>query len=95
MIQRFSLTKIFVLIALVAVSCLIVRQAFLGADWAKGLTFVFAAAILWCVIHFLLGLLGYLAMKIREVVLPRKAQSPFATDTPAPQIIPPKNIERD
>lgn len=95
MIQRFSLTKIFVLIALVAVSCLIIRQAFLGADWAKGLSFVFAAVVLWCTIHFLLGLLGYLAMKIRELLVPPKAQSPFATDMPAPQIIPPKNIERD
>ncbi|PQO30395.1 hypothetical protein DTL21_23850 [Bremerella cremea] len=95
MIQRFSLTKIFVFTALVALSCLVVRQAFMGADWAKGLSFVFAAAILWCAIHFVLGLLGYFAMKLRELLVPPKAQSPFATDTPAPQIIPPKNIERD
>ena len=95
MIQRFSLTKIFVLIALVAVSCLIIRQAFLGAVWAKGLTFLFVAMVIWCLIHFTLGLAGFLVMRFREFLVPPKAQSPFATDTPAPHIIPPKNIERD
>ncbi|RCS54312.1 hypothetical protein DTL42_03980 [Bremerella cremea] len=95
MIQRFSLTKIFVLIALVAVSCLIIRQALLGAVWAKAIAFLFVAMIIWCLIHYALGLACYVVMRFREFLVPAKAQSPFATDTPAQQIIPPKNIELD
>ena len=95
MIQRFSLFKVFVVITLVALACLVVRQAFVGADWAKAIAFLFLAAIAWGAIHFLLGVAGYIVMSLRDLLSPRKAQSPFATDTPAPQIIPPKKIDSE
>ena len=95
MIQRFSLFKVFVVITLVALACLVVRQAFVGADWAKAFAFLFLAAIAWGAIHFLLGVAGYIVMRFRDLLSPRQAQSPFATDTPAPQIIPPKNIDSE
>ncbi|QDU76148.1 hypothetical protein Pan97_31930 [Bremerella volcania] len=95
MIQRFSIAKLFLLITLAAVGSLTVRQAFMGADWAKAVSLVVFAALLWVAIHMLLGLLGYAFMEIAQSLTPDKGQSPFATDVPAPQIIPPKNIESD
>lgn len=95
MIQRFSIAKLFLLITLAAVGSFTVRQAFMGADWAKAVSLVFFAAILWIAIHMILGFLGYAFMEFSQALTPKKAQSPFATDVPAPQIIPPKNIESE
>lgn len=95
MIQRFSIAKLFLLITLAAVASLTARQAFMGADWAKAISLAVFAAILWVAIHMMIGLFGYAFMQIAQAMMPEKAQSPFATDVPAPQIIPPKNIESE
>jgi len=95
MIQRFSIAKLFLLITLAAVGSLTVRQAFLGADWAKAVSLVVFAAVLWIVVHMCLGLIGYVFMQLAQSLSPEKGQSPFATETPAPQIIPPKNVESE
>ncbi len=95
MIQRFSIARLFLLITLAAIASLTVRQAFMGANWAKAVTLVVAAVVLWIAIHMFFGLLGYLFMQFAKTMSPEKAQSPFATEVPAPQIIPPKNIESE
>lgn len=93
MIQRFSIAKLFLFIAFAALGSLTVRQAFAGADWAKAVSLVIVAALVWLGIHMLLGAMGYLMMRILQLFSPSRAQSPFATDVPAQQIIPPKNID--
>ena len=95
MIQRFSIAKLFLLITLAAVGSLTVRQAFTGAVWAKAISLVVFAAVLWIAIHLMIGVVGYVFMQLAQSLTPEKGQSPFATDVPAPQIIPPKNIESD
>ncbi|MFN3152389.1 hypothetical protein [Bremerella sp.] len=95
MIQRFSIAKLFLLITLAAVGSLTVRQAVMGADWAKAISLVVFAAILWIAIHMILGLFGYAFMQLAQALTPEKGQSPFATEVPAPQIIPPKNTESE
>lgn len=95
MIQRFSIAKLFLLITLAAVASLTVRQAFMGADWAKAVSLVVFAAMLWVAIHMMFGLLGYAFMVLAQTLTPEKGQSPFANDVPAPQIIPPKNVESE
>lgn len=95
MIQRFSISKLFLLITFAAVASLTIRQAFMGADWAKAVSLVVFAAMLWVLIHMIFGLLGFVFMEFAQSLTPKKGQSPFATDVPAPQIIPPKNIESE
>lgn len=95
MIQRFSIFKLFLLIAVAAVTSLTIRQAFVGADWAKAFTVVVLAVGMWVAVHMLLTLLAYLATRAEKSVHPTHAQSPFATDQPAPQVIPPRTIESE
>lgn len=93
MIQRFSIAKLFVLITLAAVASLTIRQAIAGSDWAKAVSLVVCAAALWVVIHMTFGAIGYVMMNLIRAITPKKGQAPFATEVPAPQIIPPKEID--
>jgi len=95
MIQRFSIAKLFLLITIAAVGSLTVRQAFMGANWAKAVTLVVVAALIWAMVHMVLGVVGYVFMQLAQSLTPTKGQSPFATEVPAPQIIPPKNVESE
>ncbi len=95
MFQRFSIASLLLVIAVLAVASFVLRQAALGQLWAMAVAMVLGAALAWLVTHMLLGIAGYLVMKVRQQLTPRTAQSPFATDVPAPQILPPKHFESE
>ena len=95
MIQRFSITRLLLFIAAVGVGCFALQQAIGGANWAQAIMLVVFAAVLWVAIHMLISLMGFAMMKLVQAGTWEKPQSPFATDTPAPQIIPPNQAEKD
>ncbi|MFA8019020.1 hypothetical protein [Bremerella cremea] len=93
--QRFSITKLFVFVAFAAVTSLIIRQAFIGADWAKAVAILVLGVGLWIGTHMVLGFLALLTSSYEAKSNPARAQSPFATDQPAPQVLPPRANESE
>lgn len=95
MIQRFSITRLLFFIPVVALGCLLLKLAIDGVHWAQALMLVVLAAVLWAVVQVVLTLVGFAMMTLAEIGSKEKPQSPFATDTPAPQIISPNQTEND
>jgi len=95
MFGRFSIANLLLGIGVFSLVCMVIRQAFFQQQWALAIAFVLASITIWMAIHLVLVGFGYLLMLVRRSISPQKPQSPFATDTPAPQIIPPRNVDSD
>ena len=90
LIPRFSLGWIFSATTVLAVFFLVVALAVDGKPWAVGVSVALSSLVVIAVIHaFMFFLIWPLTEHRRRVARVRQPDSPFATDAPPPQIIPP------
>ena len=90
LIPRFSLAWIFAATAVVAVFFLIVSLAVDGKPWAVGVSVALSSRALTALVHAVMFLLIWpFTEHRRRVASHRRPGSPFATDEPPTQIIPP------
>jgi len=95
MIRRFSIAHLLIACTLIAVLASVGRFAIGGAIWAQAILAVIGITLAWLVMHLGFVSAGYVVTLLARRLFPEKAQSPFATDTPAPQIIPPREIIKE
>jgi hypothetical protein len=95
LLPQYSIRKLLIFVTLFAVWCWLLVQAFQGVLVAQAFQFGVLAWVLWMMSHLAITSLGYFFMRISEATRPTQTQSPFAHETEAPQILPPREIPLD
>ena len=90
LIPRFSLGWLFSATTVLAVFFLVVTLAVEGRPWAIGVSVAFSSLVVIALVHALMfALIWPITEHRRRVGRVRQPTSPFATELPPPQILPP------
>ena len=90
LIPRFTLGWLFSATTVLAVFFLVVTLAVEGQPWAVGVSVALSSLVVIALIHALMfALIWPITEHRRRVARVRQPDSPFATDAPPPQIVPP------
>ncbi|PHR98418.1 MAG: hypothetical protein COA78_26115 [Blastopirellula sp.] len=95
LMPQFTIFRLMIFIAVCAVISWIAMSAVRGEVWSIAIMLTLFSFAIWAVLQFILVTAGYIITLIASKVTPEQAVSPFATDRPAPQILPPSNIDKE
>ena len=94
LIPRFTIRRLFGITAVCGIFFLIVSFAVRGHLWAASISVALAGLLVLLLVHALFFSMSWVTSLLVGVVQGMKAaRSPFAQDTPPPQIIPPEDPE--
>ncbi|WP_146430323.1 hypothetical protein [Blastopirellula retiformator] len=85
---QFTIRGMLIVTALLAVICWTLACAVWGHTWAVAVLLSLVAATIWVLGQIMLFAVAALASTIFNVTQRKKLTSPFANETPAPQILP-------
>jgi len=85
---QFSIRVMLIVTAVVALFCWVAACAVMGQTWAIAVTLSLVALTIWVLGQVMLFAVAALASTIFSVTQRKQLTSPFANETPAPQILP-------
>ncbi|MCC9607859.1 hypothetical protein LOC68_02980 [Blastopirellula sp. JC732] len=85
---QFSIRVMLIGTAVVATLCWVAACAVMGQTWAIALLLTVLALVVWALGQVMLFAVAALASTIFSVTQRKTLTSPFANETPAPQILP-------